>query len=65
MNWSGFDFVVAGALLAAAVLALLVVFRRGKSRRYRMIGSAIILLVFILVWLELAVGLFGSPFAGS
>ena len=65
MNWSGFDFAVAAALLSAAALAFFLIARPGKSRRYRMVAGALILVVLVVVWLELAVGLFGSRFAGS
>jgi hypothetical protein len=65
MDWSGFDFLVAAVLLTAAVLAFLLFVRPGKSRRYRVVAAAMIIVVLLVVWLELAVGLFGSPFAGS
>lgn len=34
-----------------------------KNNRLALI--AIILIVFLLIWAELAVGIFGTPFAGS
>jgi hypothetical protein len=32
---------------------------------YRILIIGLILILFLLVWAELAVGIFGTPFAGS
>jgi hypothetical protein len=65
VNWSGADFLVAGALLLGlfAVVELISVVITMKSHRLLLGGVALI--VFLLVWAELAVGIFGSPFAGT
>jgi 4-amino-4-deoxy-L-arabinose transferase-like glycosyltransferase len=65
MNWSAFDYGVAAVLLAGAALAFLVLTRAGKSRRQRIVVGSLIVLLVALVWLELAVGVFGTPLAGS
>ncbi|KGL61837.1 hypothetical protein PHEL85_1622 [Polaribacter sp. Hel1_85] len=36
-----------------------------KRRSKKIIVIFIILIVLFLIWVELAVGIFGSPFAGS
>jgi uncharacterized integral membrane protein len=36
-----------------------------KNTNYRILIIGMILLVFILVWVELAVGIFDTPFAGN
>lgn len=65
VNWSPDDFLVAGVLLfGAAVLADLAL-RKIRSKGKRMAVVAIILMALMLVWIELAVGIFGTPFAGS
>lgn len=65
VNWSPGDFLVAGVLLfGAAVLADLAL-RKIRSKGKRMAVVAIILMALMLVWIELAVGIFGTPFAGS
>jgi hypothetical protein len=65
VNWTPFDFVVAGALLLGAGLAYEFLARRGGTRGFRVIVGMAIAAVLLVVWLELAVGIFGSPWAGS
>lgn len=63
--WSAFDFIIAGILLLGIGLAIDLVLRKVSSTRKRFIVWGIILVLFFLVWAELAVGVFGTPFAGS
>jgi hypothetical protein len=39
--------------------------RKFKSTKQRIFIVGFVLLAFFLVWAELAVGIFGTPFAGS
>jgi hypothetical protein len=63
--WSRFDFVTAGILLLGTGLACEFVLRKVTQTKYRIAICAAILAVLLLIWIELAVGLFGTPFAGS
>ncbi len=65
VQWSTFDFVVAGVLLLGTGLLCELVLRKVKTTRYRIAICAGLLATLLLVWVELAVGLFGTPFAGS
>jgi len=65
VNWTGGDFIVAGVLLGGTGLLFELATSKLRSRRTRMIAGAVILLGFLFVWAELAVGIVGSPFAGS
>ncbi len=65
VNWDVFDFVVAGVLLLGTGLLCELVLRRVKKSRYRIAICAVILAALFLIWAELAVGIFGTPFAGS
>jgi hypothetical protein len=65
VNWSLFDFVVAGVLLYGTGLVLELILRKGRSTKQRIIAAVILFVVLFLVWAELAVGIFGTPFAGS
>ena len=65
VNWSFFDFVVAAVLLLGTGLALELVTRKVKNKDYRLGLVAAIVLALFLIWAELAVGIFGTPFAGS
>lgn len=65
VNWTLSDFVVAGILLFGTGLLCELVLRKVKTTKYRIAVVAVILIVLALIWAELAVGLFGTPFAGS
>lgn len=65
INWSPFDFVVAGGLLFTAAFFLDFILRKVKSTKNRLLLLLLLFVIVFLVWVELAVGLFGSPFAGS
>jgi hypothetical protein len=63
--WSLFDFVAAGILLLGTGLAIEIVLRLVKKFEYRIAICAAILAMLALVWIEIAVGIFGTPLAGS
>lgn len=65
VNWSFFDFVVAGILLLGTGLAIEFVTRKVKNKDYRLGLLAVIVLALFLIWAELAVGIIGTPFAGN
>lgn len=65
VSWTLLDFVVMGILLLGAGLACELVLTSVKNFERRLIMIAVILGVFFLIWGELAVGIFGTPFAGS
>jgi len=65
VNWSIFDFVIAGTLLFGTGVLCELALRKIKSFKYRLAILTCILLVLLAIWAELAVGIFGTPFAGS
>ena len=65
VNWQIFDFILMGSLLFLVGLVLDLVIRKVKKLPYRVAISVVIVLTFLLIWAELAVGILGSPFAGS
>ena len=65
VNWTLSDFVIAAVLLLGTGLAIELVIRYVKTRLWRTMLLAIILLLLFLTWAELAVGIFGTSFAGS
>jgi hypothetical protein len=65
VNWNITDFIIMGVLLLGTGLLCELVLRKVKSMRYRIVICGVILLAFLLIWAELAVGLFGTAFAGS
>ncbi|HEU4551826.1 MAG TPA: hypothetical protein VFS25_03295 [Chitinophaga sp.] len=65
VNWTPIDFIVAAVLLLGTGLSCELVLRKVKKFSYRAAICISILLVCFLVWAELAVGIFGTPFAGN
>ena len=65
VNWTLIDFIVAGILLLGSGLLCELVMRKVQQPYHRIILCAIILAALLLIWVELAVGIFGTPFAGS
>lgn len=65
VDWSGADFVIMGALLAALGLGVELAVRLLRTWSARIMAIAAALAVFVAIWAELAVGVFGTPFAGS
>ena len=65
VNWTPFDFIVAGVLLFGTGLIFDLVIRKIKNIKYRIVISVAVLIILLLIWVELAVGIFGSPISGS
>jgi hypothetical protein len=65
VRWSVGDFVVMGLLLLGLGLSIELVLKKIKSTSKRWFYLGVVLLIFILIWTELAVGIFNSPWAGS
>ncbi|WP_288447951.1 hypothetical protein [uncultured Chryseobacterium sp.] len=65
VNWSVSDFLIAGVLLFTTAFLVNLVRNRIKKQSQKVLFTIFILLALALIWLELAVGIFGSPFAGS
>lgn len=65
VKWSPFDFIIAGTLLLGTGLLCELVIRKVTKRNHRIAICAAILIALLLIWIELAVGIFGTPFAGN
>ena len=65
VDWNLFDFSVMGVLLFGAGLLIDRVWHKVKNMEYRLMLIGAIAISLFLIWAELAVGIFGSPFAGS
>lgn len=65
VDWKPLDFTIMGFLLFGTGLLCELVLRKVTTTTNRIILCAVILGVFFLTWAELAVGIFGTPFAGS
>lgn len=65
VDWDSTDFITMGALLFGTGFLCELVLRIVKSTKHRIILCGGILFMLFFVWAELAVGIFGTPFAGS
>jgi hypothetical protein len=65
INWSFFDFIIMGILILSLSFSIKQVLKSTKNINYRILIIALILILFLLIWAELAVGIFETPFAGS
>ena len=65
VQWGPGDFVVIGGLLIGAGLVYEFMVRGISNVRQRVAIAALLVGAVLLIWAELAVGLFGTPFAGS
>lgn len=65
VNWDATDFAVMGLLiLGTGFLFEFLVTRKSLGRHSIAIGI-VVLILLLLTWAELAVGIFGTPWAGS
>ena len=65
VNWSPFDFLVGFVLLFGLGIAIEVILQKTREYKNKLAWIVIALFVFLLIWAELAVGVFGTPFAGN
>ncbi len=64
VKWTLSDFILAAILLIGTGLIGDFVIRKVNKTKYRIALCAALLLALLLVWAELAVGIFGTPFSG-
>ena len=65
VSWSFFDFIIMGVMLSITCLSIGIIIKKIKYSKYRNIFIIMIVMIFLLIWAELGVGLFGTPFAGD
>ena len=65
VNWGLGDFLVGGGLIFGFGLLIQLALNKLNGHRYRAYIIIGIVLLFLLIWTELAVGVFGSRWTGS
>ena len=58
INWSIMDFVIMGTLLSVAGLVASYLWVKFADSKYRIVFILLVLLAVLLIWAELAVGIF-------
>lgn len=64
-NWSILDFTVAFIMLSVFGFGLEFTLRKISSMKMKLIVFISASIIFLLLWAELAVGVFNSPIAGN
>jgi hypothetical protein len=65
VDWSLYDFIIIGILLAGLGGAYQLIINGIKSNLLQAAIGIVLVAALVLIWIEMAVGLFGSPIAGS
>jgi hypothetical protein len=58
INWNLFDFIVMGSLIFGTAALFVVIARKFQKRTHRIVLAIVLLLGFLWLWSELAVGIF-------
>lgn len=64
-NWTLFDFIIAFLMLFSFGFGLEYAIRKIASKKIKLLVLLLILISFLILWGELAVGIFDSPIAGD
>lgn len=64
-DWKVTDFIIIGILLAGVGFAYQLIVNGVKNNSKQAVAGIVLAALMILLWVEMAVGIFGSPIAGS
>lgn len=64
-KWTLSDFTIMGTILIVTGLLVVLARRKIGNITYRTAAIIGLIAILIIIWVELAVGIFGTPFAGS
>ena len=65
VKWYLFDFAVMGTLMVGTGLLVVLASRKIKNINHRATVIVALLAALLLIWMQLAVGIFGKPFGGD
>ncbi len=65
VQWSWFDFLAMGILLLVLGFSLQFILKKWRDSSSKWLYFTGAVFLFLLLWAELAVGVFGSPLAGQ
>jgi len=58
VNWSPFDFILGGTLIFSFGLLINYILLKVKERKFKIFLAVAVVLLFLVIWAELAVGIF-------
>ena len=64
-DWDVFDFIVLIIMMIFTAALFEIATRIAKTKKNQKILFILITIIFLLIWAELGVGIFDSPFAGD
>ena len=64
-DWNIFDFIVLIIMMIFTAALFEIATRAAKTKKNQKILFILITIIFLLIWAELGVGIFDSPFAGD
>lgn len=65
VNWSIFDFLIGGLIIFSGCIILNLIWQKTKKHKLKYLYITLTVIILVLIWAELAVGIFGSIFAGN
>lgn len=65
VSWTIFDFIVMGILLLSTGFLCELTIKKVTKVKHRILLCIVILAAFLIIWAELAVGIFGTPLSGQ
>ena len=65
VHWSLGDFILMGLLLMSLGISIKLILNRIKNRKKSLLYIWTLIILFLLIWAELAVGIFNTSFASS
>lgn len=65
VKWNLLDFIIAGISLFFTAFLIDIILLKVSTDSRKFIYISIVLAVLFLIWAELAVAIFGTPFAGN
>ena len=64
VQWTWFDFLIMGLLLLSLGVSLHLILKKWRDSSNKWLYVFVAIVLFLVIWAELAVGVFGSPLAG-
>lgn len=65
IHWGVLDFLVMGSMFFITAIGVSIVWKKVTRKKLRAVMTFLIVILFLVIWAELAVGIFGSPIAGN
>ncbi len=65
VQWTLSDFLIAGVLIFSVSSIISYILSISKTKKTKIVWITLLVILFILLWAELAVGIFNSPIAGD